>query len=180
MASSAQTAFLTFAALCLLVYSFSRTSPSTGRSGHPYNASNPPKYVYKIVPHSSVNPRYAFPVPIPASHTFVLSELDAKDGYLHLSTALQLPRTLNRFFAADPRVVLLKMDYQRLSGWKVVKWEPTGSGELFPHLYAQLEGENVESFLELAKSDVEGEKSADEGPWDAALRKAKEEGWLEE
>ncbi|GAA6021741.1 hypothetical protein JCM10207_008561 [Rhodosporidiobolus poonsookiae] len=136
---------------------------------HPYSASNLPGYVYKIVPHSSVNPRYAFPVPIPASHTFVLSELDAKDGYLHLSTAPQLSRTLNRFFADDPRVVLLKMDYGRLSGWKVVKWEPTGSGELFPHLYAQLEGENVESFLDLDKQG---------GTWDAALEKARESGWL--
>ncbi|BGP42308.1 hypothetical protein JCM10449v2_006313 [Rhodotorula kratochvilovae] len=126
-------------------------------------------YVYKIVPHSSVNPRHTFPVPIPASHTFVLSELDAKDGYLHMSTASQLAGTLNRFFKGDSKVVLLKMDYKRLSGWKVVKWEASGSGEIFPHLYAQLEGENVESHKDLAKND--GETS-----WDAALERARQEG----
>ncbi|GAA5856555.1 hypothetical protein JCM8547_005861 [Rhodosporidiobolus lusitaniae] len=156
-------------------------------TGPPYTASNPPKYVYKLVPHSSVNPRYTFPVPIPASHVFALSELDAKDGYIHLSTAPQLSRTLNRFFppAEHPKVVVLKMDYKRLKGWKVVKWEEAGSG-LFPHLYARLEGENVESFIELehlpSLSSEAGEKEADggEGTWDRALEKARGEGWLKD
>ncbi|GAA5823893.1 hypothetical protein JCM11251_003335 [Rhodosporidiobolus azoricus] len=164
---------LAFAAFCLLVWTF-RSSAGTGNSGSggPYDAQNPPGYVYKIVPHSSVNPRYTFPIPIPAGHTFVLSELDAKDGYIHLSTVPQLSRTLNRFFANDPAVVLLKMEYKRLSGWKVVRWEPAG-GSLFPHLYAQLEGENVESFLDLNKE--EGEAA-----WDKALERAREKGWLQE
>ncbi|GAA6056541.1 hypothetical protein JCM3770_006869 [Rhodotorula araucariae] len=130
-------------------------------------------YVYKIVPHSSVNPRYTFPIPIPASHTFVLSELDAKDGFLHMSTASQLAGTLNRFFRNDPKVVLLKMDYKRLSGWKVVKWEPSGSGEIFPHLYGQLEGENVEAHLDLVKQDGEA-------TWDAALARARQDQWLQD
>ncbi|GAA5842072.1 hypothetical protein JCM9279_002774 [Rhodotorula babjevae] len=129
--------------------------------------------VYKIVPHSSVNPRYSFPVPIPASHTFVLSELDAKDGFIHMSRAEQLAGTLNRFFKDDPKVVLLKMDYARLSGFKIVKWEPSGSGEIFPHLYAQLEGENVEEHLDL-------EKKPGETSWDAALERARRAGWLKD
>ncbi|GAA5894027.1 hypothetical protein JCM6882_007963 [Rhodosporidiobolus microsporus] len=170
---SLSTVILAFAAFVLLVWTFrSGGNGFNGHSGGPFDAKNPPGYVYKIVPHSSVNPRYTFPVPIPAGHTFVLSELDAKDGYIHLSTVPQLPRTLNRFFTTDPKVVLLKMDYARLSGWKVVKWEPAG-GSLFPHLYAQLEGENVESFLELEKREGETE-------WDAALERAREEGWLKE
>ncbi|BGP26595.1 hypothetical protein Rt10032_c11g4460 [Rhodotorula toruloides] len=130
-------------------------------------------YVYKIVTASSVNPRYAFPRPIPASHVFALSELDTQDGFIHLSTAAQLPRTLNRFFESDPQVVLLKCDYKRLSGWKVVKWEPASNGENFPHLYAQLEGENVESFNDLLKG--QGETS-----WDSALQRARLEGWLQD
>ncbi|BGP18689.1 hypothetical protein JCM10213_006910 [Rhodosporidiobolus nylandii] len=156
------TALLVVLAVCLLFWTF---------RGH--SSAGTPGYVYKIVPHSTVNPRYAFPVPIPASHTFVMSELDAKDGYIHMSTSSQLSRTLNRFFAQDPKVVLLKLDYGRLSAWKVVKWEPTSSGEVFPHLYAQMEGENVESFLDLVKED--GEAS-----WDAALERAKEKGWLKD
>lgn len=37
-----------------------------------------PTYIYKIIPHHSIAPRYAFPIPIPASHEFAVSELDAK------------------------------------------------------------------------------------------------------
>ncbi|GAA5974695.1 hypothetical protein JCM11641_007227 [Rhodosporidiobolus odoratus] len=161
--ASSSVLLLFVAACCLLFWTF----------GGSNSGSSAPGYVYKIVPHSSVNPRYTFPVPIPAGHTFVLSELDAKDGYIHLSTTHQLPRTLNRFFANDPKVVLLKMDYGRLSSWKVVKWEKISSGDVFPHLYAQLEGENVESFLDLTRE--EGESN-----WDGALERAREKGWLQD
>lgn len=44
---------------------------------------------------------------------------------------------------------------------------------VFPHLYAQLEGENVESVKDLVKP--EGEKG-----WDAALERARQEGWLQD
>ena len=98
--------------------------------------------------------RYTFPVPIPAKHEFLPSELDAKvrsmrfsfhkiaqtlnnesppavmqDGFVHFSTAKQLPATLNRFFADAPVVTILKCDYGRLSAWKVVKWEAVEGGE---------------------------------------------------
>lgn len=74
-----------------------------------YSASNPPAYIYKvrsafgiqlysadttalqILPHHTVNPRYALPpVPIPASFEFPVSELDAADGFLHFSTTPQV------------------------------------------------------------------------------------------
>ncbi|GAA5908406.1 hypothetical protein JCM8208_006184 [Rhodotorula glutinis] len=139
----------------------------------PAHAQPGANYVYKIVPHSSVNPRYSFPVPIPASHTFALSPLDAQDGFIHMSVAGQLAGTLNRFFKDDPKVVLLKMDYGRLSGFKIVKWEPSGSGEIYPHLYAQLEGENVEEHFDL-------EKKPGETSWDAALERARRAGWLKD
>ncbi|GAA5991753.1 hypothetical protein JCM10908_001123 [Rhodotorula pacifica] len=137
------------------------------------NTQNGVNHIYKILPHSSVNPRYTFPVPIPAKHEFLPLELDAKDGYMHFSTAKQLPATLNRFFADAPVVTILKCDYGRLSAWKVIKWEQTSSGATFPHLYAQLEGENVDSHKDLVKG--EGESS-----WDEALDKARQEGWLQD
>jgi uncharacterized protein (DUF952 family) len=46
---------------------------------------------------------------------------DEKDGYVHMSTTTQLPGTLNRFFGDHDEVVLLKMDYRRLSSWKDVR-----------------------------------------------------------
>jgi uncharacterized protein (DUF952 family) len=70
--------------------------------------------------------------------------------------------------------MLLKIDYPRLSGFKVVKWEKGGSqGEEYPHLYRTLEGEYVESVEELEKGE-DGEKS-----WEAGLEKLESKGWLE-
>ncbi|GAA6062342.1 hypothetical protein JCM10212_006592 [Sporobolomyces blumeae] len=140
-----------------------------------YSASNPPDYVYKIIPSPSVNPRYAFPIPVPASHEFVLSELDARDGFIHMSTRPQVAGTLNRFFPNDPSVVLVKIGYARLNGFKVVKWE---NG--YPHLYRTLEGEYVESVQELSRDsskDVEGDDKG-KGSWDSALAKLSESGWF--
>lgn len=62
-----------------------------------------------------------------------------QDGFIHLSTAPQVSTTLSRFFGSDEMVTLLKVDCERLSGFKVVKWEPSGSGESpflspFPYL----------------------------------------------
>ncbi|KAL8278525.1 hypothetical protein RQP46_009017 [Phenoliferia psychrophenolica] len=129
-----------------------------------------PSHIYKILPHHSVDPRYAFPIPIPASHEFFVSDLDAKDGFMHFSTPAQLEGTLSRFFSAVPAVTLLKCNLARLSGWKVVKWEQAGSGGVFPHLYATLEGENVESFKELVLADGES--------WATVLQRAQDERWL--
>lgn len=102
---------------------------STASSVTHYSASNPPRYVYKILPTGSNAVRYAFPIPIPASYIFPATELDAQDGFMHLSTHTQVPGTLERFFAGpeDSKVTLVRCDYQRLAGWKIIKWEPAGS-----------------------------------------------------
>lgn len=145
-----------------------------------------PRYIYKILPSAAVDPFYAFPIPLPASHEFALSPLDSKDGFLHFSTRNQLEQTLSRFFKEEKSVVLLKCELARLSGFKVVKWEAAGSGgashrtlsigprtdvvpTVFPHLYASLLGEDVESFKELFNTS---------GDWEKTLLKAKDEGWL--
>ncbi|GAA6011283.1 hypothetical protein JCM11491_006783 [Sporobolomyces phaffii] len=153
---------------------FGRHSAARTASG-PYSQSNPPAFVYKIVPSAASNPRYAFPIPVPASHEFVLSELDAKDGFIHLSTAPQLDAVLSRFFADADSVVLLKIDYARLAGFKVVKWEQAGSNrDEYPHLYRTLEGENVDSVRELARSTTDPDK-----PWHAGLERLESDAWLE-
>merc|ERR1712230_251844 len=137
--------------------------------------SPPPTYVYKILETARSNPRFLFPTPIPASHLFTLPPLDEKDGFVHLSTAKQLPGTLSRFFAEHSEVVLLKMEYKRLSAWKDVRWEGTSSGEAFPHLYGYgIEGEMVESYKELKRGE-QGEKL---DSWQDALKKLEQEGWL--
>jgi uncharacterized protein (DUF952 family) len=62
------------------------------------------------------------------------------DGFIHLSTALQVAGTLKRFFSDEYFVYLLRIIYANVE--KDIKWEdssgaPGGVGEenMFPHLY---------------------------------------------
>jgi uncharacterized protein (DUF952 family) len=57
----------------------------------------------------------------------------ATEGFIHLSTETQWQRTLARFFAGQPGMVLLEIEATGLD----VRFEPA-DGELFPHLYAPL------------------------------------------
>ena len=66
-------------------------------------------------------------------------------GFIHASTAGQLPATFQRFYADAAAVLLLTIDPLRLTRAGVeVRWEsaPQG-GELFPHLYGPLPLEAV-------------------------------------
>jgi uncharacterized protein (DUF952 family) len=62
------------------------------------------------------------------------SPADAHDGFIHFSTAAQLPETAARHFAHQTDLVLVAVDAQALGGR--LKWEASRGGELFPHLYA--------------------------------------------
>lgn len=106
----------------------------------------------------------------------MVSGLSLKVDAAIRSTVEQLPGTLNRFFGDHKEVVLLKMDYARLSSFKKVKWEAASNGQMFPHLYGYgIEGENVESFQEVVRQG-EGEKTES---WQDKLEQLEREGWLE-
>ena len=91
-----------------------------------------PQYVYKILPEGPSDP---LPLSLP------LSALDAKDGFIHLSTAEQIPGTASLIYAHASSLYLLKIPLDRIE--KATKWEETGSG-YFPHLYrAELGREEV-------------------------------------
>lgn len=62
--------------------------------------------------------------------------VDLADGYVHFSTALQLPETLARHFADDKGLVLLACDAAQFGD--DLRWEPSRGGDLFPHLYRPL------------------------------------------
>ncbi len=64
---------------------------------------------------------------------------DLRDGFIHFSTAAQLPGTLAKHFAGREGIVLIAVDAPAL-GNKLV-WEPSRGGDLFPHLYAPLSSE---------------------------------------
>ena len=63
--------------------------------------------------------------------------VDVADGFVHFSTAEQLPETLARHFAGERGLVVLALDADDLG--ETLKWEPSRGGALFPHLYGRLE-----------------------------------------
>lgn len=71
-----------------------------------------------------------------ASGRFDGSEVDLRDGYVHLSGPDQVVETAARHFAGRTGLVLLTVDPARLG--PALRWETSRGGALFPHLYAPL------------------------------------------
>jgi len=128
-----------------------------------------PTYVYKIVPSST-------PPPTPLPERLPASELDNTDGFLHLSTAVQIPGTLKRFFTSTDKVYILRIEYIGVE--KDIKWQHStgalgdvGEDNVFPHLY---------NGLRLGRAEIESivEWEQDSKGWDTAIEKARSESWL--
>jgi uncharacterized protein (DUF952 family) len=88
-----------------------------------------PELVYKIATADAVadaRARGAFPV----------MPIDTADGFIHLSTAAQLPETLRLYFAGQENLVLLAVRSYDLG--KSLVWEPSRGGQLFPHAYGDV------------------------------------------
>lgn len=62
---------------------------------------------------------------------------DLVDGYIHFSTAEQLPGTLAKHFAGEGGLMLLAVDAG--AAGPALAWEPARGGALFPHLYRPLQ-----------------------------------------
>ncbi|QBX34415.1 DUF952 domain-containing protein [Paracoccus liaowanqingii] len=62
--------------------------------------------------------------------------VDLADGYVHLSTAEQLPVTLEKHFANVDGLVLLACTAEEMGA--ELRWEPSRGGAIFPHLYRPL------------------------------------------
>jgi uncharacterized protein (DUF952 family) len=88
--------------------------------------------VYHLVPHSvweaASGPVYSAPSL-------------ATEGFIHCSNVDQVAGSANRFYAKQDALVLLEIDVGRLSC--PLRDEPSGSGELFPHIYGPIEREAV-------------------------------------
>lgn len=103
-----------------------------------------PQYVYKIFPEAP-------PDPLPSS--LPRSALDAKDGFIHLSTAEQIPATASRFYTHNNSLSLLKIPLERIE--ESIKWEEAGTSS-FPHLYgAELGREEVVDVKEFRRENPE-------------------------
>ncbi len=64
------------------------------------------------------------------------SAKDRADGFLHLSTAEQLPGTLARYYANERDLLLIAVESGKLG--EALKFEPSTGGALYPHLYGPL------------------------------------------
>lgn len=68
--------------------------------------------------------------------TFTGMAVDLADGYVHLSTADQLPDTLRLHFRGQSDLVLYAVRTADLGAELV--WEPSRGGALFPHIYGTM------------------------------------------
>ena len=87
----------------------------------------------------------------------IITELDIKDGFIHLSTAAQLNATLSLYFAKEESVVLQQVDHSQTHDR--IKFEapiPTGNRSgLFPHYYGDLNIDAVSQVWHLKRSAFE-------------------------
>ncbi len=67
---------------------------------------------------------------------FAGAPVDLADGYIHLSTAAQVPETLSKHFAGQQNLVIAAVDLTQFGD--ELRWEVSRGGALFPHLYAKL------------------------------------------
>jgi len=77
----------------------------------------------------------------------IVTDLDSGDGFIHLSTAVQLAATLSFFFQDSDEVFLLQLDLEKLDKDKLLYEEPyPNEGKrksAFPHLYTELRTDQI-------------------------------------
>lgn len=154
-------------------------------------ASTKLTYVYKLIPSTT-------PPPDPLPDRLPLSDLDTESGFIHLSTARQIPGTLKHFFADEPFVHVLRIEYAHVE--KDIRWEdPKAEGK---YTISNLDRYNSWLFIVISTSLVCGTREGegmfphlynggrlgndeieslviwenDGASWDITLRKAKS--WL--
>lgn len=64
------------------------------------------------------------------------SAKDREDGFIHFSTAEQLPGTLARYYAEAEKLELIAVNADALG--QALLFEPSTGGALYPHLYAPM------------------------------------------
>ena len=87
----------------------------------------------------------------------IITELDKKDGFIHLSTAAQLNATLALYFAKEKTAVLLQIDHSQIHD--KLKFEspvPLGNRtSSFPHYYGDLNTNAISKIWNLGRGAFE-------------------------
>jgi uncharacterized protein (DUF952 family) len=81
------------------------------------------------------------------SGAYAGSSQDRADGFIHFSTAAQLPESARRHRMGQVGLVLLAVDPRVLG--EALRWEPSRHGALFPHLYGTLPLSAVSSVCDI-------------------------------
>ena len=77
---------------------------------------------------------------------------DARDGFIHFSSAPQVAGTARKHFFGQTGLLLIEVDAGKLG--ERLRWERSRNDELFPHLYGDLDLGAVTAVLDLrARSD---------------------------
>ena len=101
--------------------------------------------IYKILPRSEWEAARA-------AGRFQGSAVDLADGYIHFSTAVQAQETAARHFAGKVGLLVLEVDGDALG--TALRWEPSRGGDLFPHLYGDLQ---VDAVLRVLPAPLDGD-----------------------
>ncbi|MDC0442667.1 DUF952 domain-containing protein [Gammaproteobacteria bacterium] len=87
----------------------------------------------------------------------IITDLDKKDGFIHLSTATQLNATLSLYFSKEDSVVLLQIDHAQMNDQ--LKFEapiqPGNRTSSFPHYYGDLNTNFVSEIWHLNRGAFE-------------------------
>ncbi len=75
--------------------------------------------------------------------------VDIADGYIHLSTAVQVPGTVEKHFGGRTDLIIAAIDLQALG--EKIRWEVSRDNALFPHLYGRLDAVNVIAAIPLVR-----------------------------
>src|ERR1700674_2985326 len=77
---------------------------------------------------------------------------DIRDGFIHFSLPSQLAETARKHFHGQTGLFLIEVDADALGD--ALRWEPSRSDELFPHLYGELDLGAVTNVLDMhARAD---------------------------
>ena len=107
--------------------------------------------VYKILPQSEW-------VKAREERAFRGSSIDLRDGFIHLSTQAQVSETLRLHFSGQRELLLIEFSAKDLDS---LVWEPSRGGQLFPHVYSELDPAKARQEWSL-KADDQGIPQA---PW---------------
>lgn len=98
------------------------------------NGTMPVKQIFKIL-------RPAECARLVQDLVFKGSEVDLRDGFIHLSTSTQVAETAARHFAGAGNLWLLRISPAVTA--ESLRWEESRGGALFPHLYRELRMSDV-------------------------------------